>query len=129
MTSIQEQLKALKTQETALKAQLKKAQKKPKEELKIIEDFKKYVVYYNSRPVFSQILRYVNELNYNDDAKGLEAFENWFLVYNSNQDTKYQRINQICDLIDGAFPNIYPKLRKNLLEELANMYDDEEEEN
>jgi hypothetical protein len=128
MTSIQEQLKALKTQETALKAQLKKAQKKPKEELKNIADFKKYVAYYNTRPDFSQILRYVNELNYNDDAKGLEAFENWFLVYNATQDTKYQEINKICDLIESMFPQHQTTLRQNLLEELANMYDDEEEE-
>jgi hypothetical protein len=123
MTSIQEQLKALKAQESALKAQLKKSQKKSKEELKNIADFKKYVAYYDTRPDFSQILRYLREIDIGNDSGDLDCFESWFLSYGQTKDKKLKKINKICDLIEGAFPNKYPHLRKGLLEDVK---DDDE---
>jgi hypothetical protein len=125
MTSIQEQLKALKAQESALKAQLKKSQKKSKEELKNIADFKKYVAYYDSRPDFSRILKYLSDIDIGNDSGDFEPFESWFIPYGKSKDKKIKKINQICDLIDGAFPNKYPQLRKGLLEEVEGQ--DEEE--
>jgi len=124
MTSIQEQLKALKAQESALKAQLKKSQKKSKEELKNIADFKKYVSQYEMRPDFSQILRYLLEIN-EFEGGGLELFENWFSLYGKSKEKKIKKINQICDLIGGAYPTKYLNLRKGLLEEVE--AEDEEE--
>jgi len=125
MTSIQEQLKALKAQESALKAQLKKSQKKSKEELKNIADFKKYVAYYDSRPDFSRIIKYLSDIDIGNDNGDFEPFESWFLSYGKPKDKKIKKINQICDLIDGAFPNKYPHLRKGLLEEVEGQDDDE----
>jgi hypothetical protein len=126
MTSIQEQLKALKAQESALKAQLKKSQKKSKEELKNIADFKKYVVYYESRPDFSTILKYLSDIDIGNDSGDLEVFESWFLSYGKSKDKKLKKIHQICDLIEGGFPNKYPHLRKGLLEDLEDEDEDEE---
>lgn len=129
MTSIQEQLKALKVQETALKAQLKKSQKKSKEELKNIADFKKYVAYYDTRPDFSRIIKYVGEIDIGNDD-GLESFESWFLGCSGSKtkEKTIKKINQICDLIEGAFPNKYPNKRNYLLQELAEINDEEYEE-
>jgi hypothetical protein len=129
MTSIQEQLKALKAQESALKAQLKKSQKKSKEELKNIADFKKYVAQYDARPDFSRIIKYVNDIDIGSDG-GLETFENWFIAWDvKSKDKKIKKINKIYDLIDGAYPDRYTYKRKLLLDELDELdeeYDVEE---
>ena len=124
MTSIKEQLKNLKAQETALKAQLKKSQEELKSKSKNIADFKKYVAYYESRPDFSRILRYLSEIDIGNDSGELDCFESFFLAYGQTKDKKLKKIHQICDLIEGAFPNKYPHLRKGLLDDLEEEKDD-----
>jgi hypothetical protein len=127
MTSIQEQLKALKVQETALKAQLKKSGKKSKEELKNIADFKKFQANWATRPDFQRIIHYIKDIELGTDTGDLEPFQSWF-AYNQSKSKTIKKIHEICNLIDGAYGEQYAYLRNGLLLK-ANHQIEEEEEN
>jgi len=126
MTSIQEQLKALKAQESALKAQLKKSQKKSKEELKKIADFKKYYNAYISNIDFTRIIKYKDDIDIGNDSGDLEPFQSWF-AYNESKKKTEKKIHEICDILGGTFGADYDWLRPRLLNQLKDETDDEEE--
>lgn len=132
MTSIQEQLKALKAQEIALKAQLKKANKKTKEELKNLADFKKYVAFHNSRDDFAKIMRFAEDIDYFGNTT-LDDFSGWFfggisrnLPKEEKIAKKTKKINEVCDLLDAGFPEKYSHLRKKWISEVIEEEGEEE---